>query len=59
MQEARSGFGKVIIALAAIVIAASFCGMTVIAFVVIKHLMGEIAAWIAPGAAVLLAGGVM
>ena len=49
MKEA-SGVGKVIIALAAIIIVTAFCGMAVLAFVIIKHLMGEIATWAAPGA---------
>ena len=38
-----------IIALAAIIIVTSFCGMAVLAFVIIKHLMSEIATWSAPG----------
>ena len=49
MKEA-SGVGKVIIALAAIIIVTAFCGMAVLAFVIIKHLVGEIATWAAPGA---------
>ena len=39
-----------IIALAAIIIVTAFCGMAVLAFVIIKHLMSEIATWAAPGA---------
>jgi len=49
LKEA-SGVGKVIIALAAIIIVTAFCGMAVLAFGIIKHLVGEIATWAAPGA---------